>query len=319
MTFLQTSTTTAHGANYLRSVWAAPDGTWFAVGNGGTAIRRLPGGSWTAMSSGTTNSLLGVWGAASDDVFAVGNLGTILHWNGTTWRKMYSGTAENLISISGNTGSDIFVTATSFTRLHYDGIGWSRMNTYDLDSPAPSTYRGTTYYVTGPKVERQERVVYATERECSDPFDNDSAGGTNCDDPDCLDDAQCRRGGACETLERVTCETSALAATTFTGVARLTDLPCLDHSTPGPEASYRYVALATGEVTVTIDDPTQQLDLVVTDAMAGHCQLETCRSAPMSGATKSVTFTATEGQIYYIVVDGPVGVGASFTLSVSCP
>jgi hypothetical protein len=321
--FPQTTTTTAHGTNLLRGVWAAPDGIWFAVGDNGVALRRGPAGTWAPIPTGITNNLLAVWGTASDDVFAVGSLGTILHWNGTAWRSMYSSVAENLVSISGNTHSDVFVTGTSFTRLHYDGISWSRMASHNLDAPSVATYRGTTFYVGGRSIERNDRAMSTTETRCDDPFDNDAVDGSNCDDPDCSEAPQCRRGGACETLERVTCETNAgasgaLVTSTYSGVARITDLPCLDHSTPGPEASYRYVALQSGEVTVTIDDATHRLDLVVTEAAEGHCLLPTCQPATASGDTQSVTFTATAGRMYYIVVDGPVGVAAPFTLSIEC-
>ncbi|MDX2090336.1 MAG: hypothetical protein SFX73_20935 [Kofleriaceae bacterium] len=317
--FSQTTTTTAHGANMLRGVWAAPDGVWYAVGDNGVVLRRAPSDVWTAMSSNTTKHLLAVWGTAADDVFAVGELGTIIHWDGSRWRQHYSGVAENLVSISGNTHSDVFVTGTSFTRLHYDGISWSRMAAYELESPAAATFRGTTYYVAGKLIERTDRVMAnGAEVRCQDPFDNNAKDGTNCDDPTCKDELQCRLGGACETLERVTCETSALATSTYSGVARITDLPCLDHSTPGPEASFRYVAMTSGEVTVAIEDATHQLDLVVTDGEAGHCVLQTCRPAIASGDRQSVTFTATAGRMYYIVVDGPVGIGAPFTLSVAC-
>jgi len=37
--------------------------------------------------------------------------------------------------------------------------------------------------------------------------------------------------------------------------ARIDDLPCLDHATPGPEASYRLVADHDGPIVVSLDDP----------------------------------------------------------------
>ncbi len=312
--------TTVNGSNTLNRVWAAPDGTWFAVGENGFAMKRGPGATdWTAIPTGVPNTLLGVWGAASDDVFAVGTLGTIVHWDGTTWRRMYTGVAENLHSISGNSGQDVFVAGTSFMRLHYDGINWSRMASYGLEVNDLATYQGTTFYVIGAGIERFERVQAPAELgQCSDAFDNDSDGRTNCDDPECVEDVQCRRGGACETLERITCETTNLTTDSFSGVARLADIPCLDHSTPGPEASFRYIAETSGNVTVTIEDATQQLDLVVADAMLGHCVLDTCRAATTSGTTRSVTFPAQANQMYYIVVDGPLASATQFTLSVQC-
>jgi len=318
-TFPGSPSSVVNGSNTLYSVWASPDAVWYAVGDNGLAMRRAPGATdWTPIPTGVTNRLLGVWGAASDDVFAVGDHGVVVHWNGTSWRRMYTGIAENLKTISGNSGSDVFAVGTGFTRMHYDGINWSRMASNGFDGAGVSAYRGNTYFVSGGRIERFSRETTVQESRCGDAFDNDSDGRTNCDDPECVEDAQCRRGGACETLERVSCETTSLAATTYTGIARLNDLPCLTHSTPGPEASFRYVAETSGSVTVTVTDTTNQLDLLVTDAMLGHCVLDSCEAATKTGTTQSVTFTATAGNSYFIVVDGPVGVGAPFELSVTC-
>ena len=47
----------------------------FAVGSNGYTsgiILHYNGSAWSAMTSGTTNSLNGVWGSSGSDVFAVG-------------------------------------------------------------------------------------------------------------------------------------------------------------------------------------------------------------------------------------------------------
>ena len=63
---------------------AVNTGDVFAVGDGGTILRRQ-NNAWTKMTSGTTSNLRGVWGASGSDMWAVGEAGTVLHWNGTTW------------------------------------------------------------------------------------------------------------------------------------------------------------------------------------------------------------------------------------------
>jgi hypothetical protein len=103
------------------------------------------------------------------------------------------------------------------------------------------------------------------------------------------------------------------------GIARIDDLPCLEHSTPGPEASHRFVAETTGPVTVTIDDPSGVLDLVVLPSIGGACDVATCTPATRDTTTASVTFDAVAGQVYHLLVDGPVYRAEPFTLTVSCP
>src|SRR6476659_5797076 len=80
----ETSPTTAR----LHGVWAASANDVFAVGDGGTILRRV-NGTWTQMTSPTTNHLRGVWGLSSSDVWACGvasgGAGTVVHFNGTSW------------------------------------------------------------------------------------------------------------------------------------------------------------------------------------------------------------------------------------------
>jgi len=54
-------------------------GDIFAVGSAG-AIVHFNGSAWSAMTSGTTQTLLGVWGSGPGNVFAVGRGGTILQY-----------------------------------------------------------------------------------------------------------------------------------------------------------------------------------------------------------------------------------------------
>jgi hypothetical protein len=321
--------TAPNGTHVLHAVFATPDGDWFAVGEKGYAMHD-PGTGWVAIEAANVpDDLYGVWGSAANNVYAVGQHGRLLHWNGTAWRQLHSGTGENLVSISGTSASDIFATGSSGEIIHFDGVGWSRMNGLAGDIHAVSASFDETLFVNSDGVmERLLRKALPTENRCVDAWDNDGNGMTNCDDDACADDASCKRGGACETSEPVTCGTVDLATSTYSGVARLDDVPCLDHSTPGPEASYRFVATTTGPVTVTVADDSNQTELVVLDARAvvrngsttyAGCELGTCRAATHASGTQAVTFDAEADHTYYIVVDTtPLYVGVPFTLSVSC-
>jgi hypothetical protein len=89
---------------------------------------------WTAMSSGTTETLWGIWGFSGSDVFVVGEGGTILHYNGAAWAPMPSGTTAYLSGVWGSSPSDMFATGSTLgsveadwrgTILRYDGSSWS--------------------------------------------------------------------------------------------------------------------------------------------------------------------------------------------------
>jgi hypothetical protein len=264
-----------------------------------------------------------VWGLTSDNVYAVGTHGAIVHWDGTRWRRQHSGTGESFSVVHGNGTGDIYVGGTNGMLLHYDGIAWTRMTTA-TDVTAIDASQGRVVLAgLGGSVEIVDRALLGQEVRCSDPWDDDGNGLTNCDDPACYAagiDA-CRLGGACATLSRLTCSTGVLEATTYTGIARIDDLPCLDNSTPGPEASYRFVAETSGSHTVTVTDPSRILDLVVTGAtpaVSGACNIDACTAAVRDGTTYTVTFDAVAGQTYYIIVDGPVYQASDFTLSISC-
>jgi hypothetical protein len=65
------------------------------------------------------------------------------------------------------------------------------------------------------------------------------------------------------------------------------------------------------------------MDLVVLDEQNaqleqdGACAIQTCRAATGSGGTKAVTFSATAGSTYYLVVDGPLYTANDFTLALT--
>ncbi|MBN2498536.1 MAG: hypothetical protein JXR96_28350 [Deltaproteobacteria bacterium] len=65
----------------LYAVFGVPDGDVYAVGVGGTVLRRS-GGSWYQLDSGIEDDLYGVWGTSDEHVVVVGANCTALEFNG---------------------------------------------------------------------------------------------------------------------------------------------------------------------------------------------------------------------------------------------
>jgi hypothetical protein len=310
----------------LHGVWGLPDGSaFYAVGqdsgNGQGVVYRGKGATWTKLTVPPGPQLNSVWGLSATNIYAVGSYGTVLHYDGTTWHAMYTGTGELFMTVHGTSAQDIFVGGVGI-RYHFDGVGWSRMSNPEFrDTFAVLAGFNETLFVGGfLGAEVFSRTCTAREERCDDPWDNDCDGLVNCADDDC-DTPSCRRGGACETASLLACGSTTVAST-YTGIARIDDLPCLDRSTPGPEASYAFVAQSSQPVTVTLaettEDPVPVLDLVVVGATRGACDLQSCTPATATSDGRSVTFTPTAGQVYYIVVDGPLYTARDFTLSIDC-
>ena len=80
---------------------------------------------------------------------------------------------------------------------------------------------------------------------------------------------------------------------------------------------------ASGTVTLTLAEQTTDLDLFVlreTDA-GGACEPRGngCIGASVTDGDEVVSFAATSGESYYVIVDGPGNGLGSFTLEVACP
>ena len=64
-----------------------------------------------------------MWGSSASDVFAVGQNGTILHYDGSSWSSMSSGTSNELLGVWGSSASDAFAVGSWSTILDYSGDG----------------------------------------------------------------------------------------------------------------------------------------------------------------------------------------------------
>jgi hypothetical protein len=110
----------------LHAVWAASASDVFAVGDSGTILRRV-NGTWTQMTSPTTNHLRGVWGLSSSDVWASGiavnGVGTVLHFNGTAW-SVVSGATTDLDAVWASGSTDVWFTGSTVV-LRWNGSALS--------------------------------------------------------------------------------------------------------------------------------------------------------------------------------------------------
>jgi hypothetical protein len=310
----------------LYVVWGTSDTDIFVAGALGY-IAHYDGVTWTQMASGeAVQTIFGMWGSASNDLFVIGGAGLILHYDGVTWRRMTSNTGADLEAIGGTGHGDVFIGGRDVL-LHYIGNSWAPMSTGIDDVFGLWSEKQDSYFVGSGDVARVRRTELDVEGRCGDAWDNDEDGLANCADADCYAadqslDVGCAAGGSCGPTTPLTCGyVSDATASNYTGIARIDDLPCLDHATPGPEASYRLIADHDGMIVVTLDDPGGRLDLVQLDPFDGTrtaCDVGHCSAAPTSG-DRSVMVNAVTGGIYYFVVDGPEAVAETFTLSVTCP
>lgn len=107
----------------LAAVWAVTGNDVFAVGDGGTILRRK-NNTWTQLASGTTANLRSVWGASASDVWAVGEAGTVLRFDGAAWTPVTGVTTGDVAAVWGSSASDVWLASTSKV-LHWNGATWS--------------------------------------------------------------------------------------------------------------------------------------------------------------------------------------------------
>ena len=99
--FFKTSTLTSGTIYDLWSVYFPDSNTGYAVGDGGTIIKTINGGTnWTAQTSGTLYTLRSIYFTDTNTGYTVADGGTILKTinGGTNWAALSSGTTNSLNS-----------------------------------------------------------------------------------------------------------------------------------------------------------------------------------------------------------------------------
>jgi hypothetical protein len=93
--------------NDLRRMWGFSDGSFVAVGDGGTVLERVDG-TWTSHDTPARSDLHGIWADRRDNIYVAGFDGTIIHFNGDTWRRVSCPTTTDFYAVWGK-GNDLFV------------------------------------------------------------------------------------------------------------------------------------------------------------------------------------------------------------------
>lgn len=94
-------------ANLLAAA-AAPDGTTWAVGSGGTVIH-LVRGAWAQVPSGTAAELRAVWASATS-VYVAGRGGTLLRWNGLAFAALPADPKDDFTGVWGSDDAHLWLT-----------------------------------------------------------------------------------------------------------------------------------------------------------------------------------------------------------------
>jgi hypothetical protein len=112
----------------LDDVWVSPDGSAWAVGESGTAMRYTPGGRWQDIAELTLSTVQwkSVTGTSSSDVWVASYESLIYHFDGTQWRAVTgvpsaSPYIHKLWALGPN---DVWGAAEFGGIVHWDGVKW---------------------------------------------------------------------------------------------------------------------------------------------------------------------------------------------------
>jgi len=112
----------------LRAVEYA-NGTYVAVGDGGTILTSADSVTWIPQVSGTTNRLNGIK-YGTDGFVAVGDASTILESpDGIAWTQRTSPVTNRLSAVAYGAGRYVAVGTEGCIVTSADGVNWSRINT----------------------------------------------------------------------------------------------------------------------------------------------------------------------------------------------
>jgi len=150
MTYWNGLSWTAHdvlGAGSLRGTWETSPGT-YAVGDNGqlhfTSETGIPG-SWSNLTSNTTNALYAVWGSSMSDVYVVGAGGVILHninagpSGSGTWVKTTQG-SSTLRAVWGSSANDVYIVGEAPAVILHSTNGGASWTPATLPAPAIGLY-----------------------------------------------------------------------------------------------------------------------------------------------------------------------------------
>jgi hypothetical protein len=122
------------GSKLLGSVLALGPGDAMAIGQAG-GMYHLTNGTWSPVSTGTSNDLSSVWGPSADTLWITGAAGTLLRWDRTNPDvakpdATFPATTADLGAVNGADGL-VWVSQTQDSHVWmFDGATWSTVDTH---------------------------------------------------------------------------------------------------------------------------------------------------------------------------------------------
>ncbi|NTX34406.1 sialidase [Myxococcus sp. CA033] len=97
------------GARPLRAVWVVNDQVAFAVGDGGTVLRKVNGTQWVKQGFPNAHDLTSVIAFGAGSAYATCANGHIYRYNGQTWTEIHAASGGRLNDITGTGPDDLWV------------------------------------------------------------------------------------------------------------------------------------------------------------------------------------------------------------------
>ncbi|MFH2006416.1 MAG: DUF4215 domain-containing protein [bacterium] len=179
---------------------------------------------------------------------------------------------------------------------------------------------GSTYYLV---VDGYQGAVgdYQLSVTCGVCGDGNLDPGEDCDDGNTVDGDGCDSAcmyevvGSCTPATTIQCGATVNGNNGAAGSTDAIDLySCGGWAETGPEYAYTFVAPASQNVSVEITNSNALLDVYVLEELGGGCLADDC----LDYSDWQVTWSATAGTTYYIVMEGFQGDVGDYTLQVTC-
>ena len=149
------------------------------------------------------------------------------------------------------------------------------------------------------------------ETHCYDGIDNDLDTLTDCEDDDCYGAVECI--GFCKPARQIDCgHSEAFANFGWGSTDAINEYTCSQWEYSGPEMAYRFKAPYDTEVEVKLQLENASTDLLVVEGPA--CDPANC----IAQGLDIVTFDASSGTDYYVIIDGYQGALGTYKMSLSC-
>ncbi len=177
--------------------------------------------------------------------------------------------------------------------------------------PGETCDDGNTTACDGCSASCQTEVCGNGVKECAETCDD----GNTTDGDGC--DASCELEPitTCQPAHTLTCGDNHTSNTSASGATDNLDLySCSPWNESGPEFAYIFTAPGDTTVEVRLSGMSSDLDIFVIEDQAGLCEAGNC----IEYGGVSTSFAATQGSIYYLVVDGYNGAQGPFSISVTC-